>query len=205
MRHNSQSSGPGNNGLDAETPSQTSNPLRDQSIAIIDWSRFNAPPKPRCETLRASSADSTGEHAVACGALAAFTCAYCGPLCLACAEETQCFRRKHHVASEDDTPVTHSPKPLHRVAYFEVLCAACGPLRAAVELTVGPGAGSCCPCPACGVTVLWQFLAHGLTQRDLPFHERMDLPQDDDEGLRTASKRRLPWDSRPTHWRADDE
>src|SRR5712675_93430 len=35
----------------------------------------------RCEAARSAGYDPTGEHAVACGALAQIVCEYCGPMC----------------------------------------------------------------------------------------------------------------------------
>jgi len=159
----------------------------------------------RCEVARSAGYDPTGERAVACGALAQVVCEYCGPMCASCAEETFCFYGEHRFVDPHgvDATTTNSgalseePKPLFEVVYLELKCPDCDTLRLALPAAHLPSADATLGCPICSTPTTWTYLAHGVTQRDLPFYE----PFDPD-----ALKRgRIPWDQLAALLDEDDE
>ena len=148
----------------------------------------------RCEVARSSGHDPTGEHAVACGAVADVVCEYCGPMCASCAEETFCFYGEHRfvdlsaaeTANANSEAVSEAPKSLFEVVYLELKCPYCDTLRLALPADHLPSAGATLGCPICATPTAWTYLAHGVTQRDLPFYERFDPD--------ALTRGRIPWD-----------
>jgi hypothetical protein len=215
MTHKLQLFPPKNNGLDSivRKPNSTSNaeiisndaglgsrlPVETQHAASLHTLSH-------CEVARSAGYDPTGEHAVACGALAQVVCEYCGPMCSTCAEETFCYYGEHkfvdfdlsHAATRGDPEALSQPsKPLFEVIYLELTCPHCKQVRLALPRAVAPDADWKLVCPICSALTTWRYLAHGITQRDLPFHELFD-PE-------AAGKGRIPWDQLARLLDADDE
>jgi hypothetical protein len=149
----------------------------------------------RCEVARSAGYDPTGEHAVLCGALAQVVCEYCGPMCSTCAEETFCYYGEHKLVDLDQscaaTPgdseaLSQPSKPLFEVIYLALTCPHCKQVRLALPLAFAPDADCELACPICSALTTWRYLAHGITQRELPFHELFS------PGV--PSKGRIPWD-----------
>ena len=150
---------------------------------------------PRCEVARSGGYDPTGEHAVPCGAAAQVLCEHCGPMCLSCADETFCFYGEHRLvefeapqgeSSEDSQAQPEPSKPLFEVVYLELACPQCDTVRLALPLADTPDADWTLACPICATPTTWTYLAHGVTQRELPFHEVFDRD--------AIGKGRIPWD-----------
>jgi len=164
--------------------------------------RETALPQWRCEALRSPGPDPTGEAAIACGARADVVCEFCGPLCLHCAEETFCFYGEHRLSSVEamgrDAGQIVALKPLFKVVYVQLSCANCGDVRMALPAAANPRSGIELACPECATPGLWRYLAHGLTQRELPFYERFTLEEEEDP--EKPFKPRVPWDRRSRHW-----
>jgi hypothetical protein len=149
----------------------------------------------RCEVARSAGYDPTGEHAVVCGALAQLVCEYCGPMCSSCAEETFCFYGEHRLVgatppagtlSSNSEAVDEPAKPLFEVVYLELQCPSCDTVRLALSRANAPDAHWTLACPICSTPATWTYLAHGLTQHELPFYECFDPD--------SLSKGRIPWD-----------
>jgi len=149
----------------------------------------------RCEVARSAGYDPTGEHAVVCGALAQVVCEYCGPMCSSCAEETFCFYGEHRLVEATQSAGTLSsnseaadepPKLLFEVVYLELQCPSCDTVRLAIPRANAPDAHWTLACPICSAPTTWTYLAHGLTQHQLPFYECFDPD--------SLSKGRIPWD-----------
>jgi hypothetical protein len=149
----------------------------------------------RCEVARSAGYDPTGEHAVPCGALAQVVCEYCGPMCSTCAEETFCYYGEHKFVDLDQSqtaePVdpealSQPSKPLFEVIYLALTCPHCKQVRLALPLAFAPDADCQLACPICSAPSTWRYLAHGITQRELPFHE-LFAPG-------APNKGRIPWD-----------
>jgi hypothetical protein len=150
---------------------------------------------PRCEVARSAGYDPTGEHAVPCGAAAQVLCEHCGPMCLSCADEAVCFYGEHRLvefdaqqaeSSDDSGAQPESSKPLFEVVYLELTCPQCDTVRLALPLAHMPDADWTLACPICASPTTWTYLAHGVTQRELPFHEVFDRD--------AIGKGRIPWD-----------
>jgi hypothetical protein len=149
----------------------------------------------RCEVARSAGYDPTGEHAVVCGALAQLVCEYCGPMCSSCAEETFCFYGEHRLVeakpptgtlSSNSGAADEPAKPLFEVVYLELQCPQCDTVRLAISRANAPDAHWTLACPICSTPTTWTYLAHGLTQHELPFYECFDPD--------SLSKGRIPWD-----------
>lgn len=153
-------------------------------------------PQPlRCEVARSVGYDPTGERAVPCGAAAQVICEHCGPMCSPCAEETFCFYGEHRfVEAEQKSETTNANsgaeceerKPFFEVVYLELRCAYCETVRLALPLAARPDPDWKLVCPICSTPVTWTYLAHGLTQRELPYYERFDTD--------ALFRGRIPWD-----------
>jgi hypothetical protein len=148
----------------------------------------------RCEVARSVGYDPTGENAIVCGAQALVVCEYCGPMCASCAEETFCFYGEHRLVESSATEVeaansealSEAPKPLFEVAYLELKCPHCDTIRLALPAEHTPSDGATLGCPICSAATTWKYLAHGFTQRDLPYHESFDPD--------ALTRGRIPWD-----------
>ena len=162
-----------------------------------------SPQHVRCEVLGSFGVDSSGVGAIPCGARADVVCEFCGPLCLRCAEETFCFYSQHRLTNieawDGDRADIVQPKPLFKVVYFQLNCANCGDVRLALPQTARPITGSEMFCPECAGRSLWRYLAHGLTQRELPFYEKFSVTEEERQEEQ-AIKRRVPWDRRGRYW-----
>ena len=163
------------------------------------------PRESRCEVARSAGYDPTGEHAIACGALAEVVCEYCGPMCASCAEETFCFYGEHRfvdphrveAATANSGALSEAAKPLFEVVYLELKCPDCDTLRLALPAAHLPSADATLGCPICSTPTTWTYLAHGVTQHSLPFYEQFDPD---------ALKRgRIPWDQLAALLDEDDE
>jgi hypothetical protein len=161
---------------------------------------LSASSAPRCEVARSAGYDPTGEHAVACGALAQVVCEYCGPMCWSCAEETFCLQGEHKLASLPDDGPLPSPRqrkgPISEVVYVEIKCPNCRRVRLALPKKHRPKAVR--KCPICKTKAPAEYLAHGFTRRRLPYHEVFTEEKELPEGV--EFKRRTPWDRRPNWW-----
>lgn len=162
-------------------------------------------PESRCEVAHSAGYDPTGEHAIACGALAQVVCEYCGPMCATCAEETFCFYGEHRfvdphgveTATANSGALSEEPKPLFEVVYLELECPNCDTLRLALPAAHLPSTDATLGCPICSTPTTWTYLAHGVTQRHLPFYEPFDP---------NALKRgHIPWDQLAALLDEDDE
>ena len=127
-------------------------------------------------------------------------------MCSSCAAETFCFQGEHRfveLASEADGTSGNSEaadepaKPLFEVVYLELQCPYCDTVRLALARVNAPDADWTLACPICSAPATWTYLAHGLTQRELPFYECFDP-----EGL---SNGRIPWDELLRLVEEDDE
>jgi hypothetical protein len=148
--------------------------------------------------MRSRGYDPTGERAVECAATAVIVCESCGPMCAHCAQHTQCFHDEHKPIPADELQSSTfdgsepiEPKPLHAVVYLELTCPNCGSIRLALPKNLEPQTHGPMGCPICAAESPGRYLAHGLTQRDLPFYEAF-YP----EPL-VPSAPRIPWDRLP--------
>lgn len=200
MHHKQQLSSLTSHGLKSVGHASTENSTT-QNCANTQHSCGSTHRQLRCEALRSAGPDPTGEAAIACGARADVVCECCGPLCLHCAEETFCFYGEHKLTAVEalgrDAGESVTPKPLFRVVYMQLSCGNCGDVRVALPAAANPRSGIELACPECAAPALWRFLAHGLTQRELPFYEKFTLEEEEAE---IATKPRLPWDRRSRHW-----
>ena len=155
---------------------------------------------PRCDVARSAGYDPTGEHAVACGALAQLVCEYCGPMCASCAEETFCFYGEHKLTQlPDDGPLPERRQRRGRISevvYVELKCPNCKRVRLALPKNHRPQRVR--KCPVCKVKAPAEYLAHGFTRRRLPYHEVFTVKKELPEGV--EFKQRMPWDRRPNWW-----
>ena len=156
--------------------------------------------QPRCEVARSVGYDPTGEHAVACGALAEVVCEYCGPMCASCSEETFCYYGDHKLTQLPDDGPLPSARRRHRsvneVVYVEIKCPNCSRVRLALPKKHRPQRVR--KCPVCKTKAPAEYLAHGFTRRRLPYHEVFTTEKELPEGV--EFKRRTPWDRRPNWW-----
>jgi hypothetical protein len=173
---------------------------------------FRGQPEPRkasslrCEVARSDDYDPTGERAVACGAQAQVLCEYCGPMCSSCTEEAFCFYGEHRFVDPDEQhraqsgnseALSEPSQQLFEVVYLELVCPHCDTVRLALPRPYTPDADWKLVCPICSAPTTWRYLAHGVTQRELPFYERFDRD--------SAGKGRIPWDQLARLFDEDEE
>jgi hypothetical protein len=149
--------------------------------------------------MRSRGYDPTGERAVECAATAVIVCEFCGPMCAHCAKHTVCFQDEHKPIPADELQSSTfdgaelvEPKPLHAVVYLELTCPNCGSIRLALPKQLEPQTHGPMGCPICAAESPAKYLAHGLTQRDLPFYEPFDP-----EPATLYGVQRIPWDRLP--------
>ncbi|HWY68532.1 MAG TPA: hypothetical protein VNX88_07685 [Terriglobales bacterium] len=127
-------------------------------------------------------------------------------MCSSCAEETFCFYGEHRFVdlqsqtgadSGDSEALSEPSQPLFEVIYLELRCAQCDTVRLALPRSHTPDADWSIVCPICSRQTTWRYLAHGLTQRELPFYECFD-PDAVQHG-------RIPWDLLAPLLEEDDE
>jgi hypothetical protein len=180
MSHKQQPSTPKNHGLKTVALSTThpNTPKQPDSSGRKPHTVPRVVRHATCEIMRSRGYDPTGERAVECAATAVIVCESCGPMCAHCAQHTQCFHDEHKPIPADELQSSTfdgsepiEPKPLHAVVYLELTCPNCGSIRLALPKNLEPQTHGPMGCPICAAESPGRYLAHGLTQRDLPFYE----------------------------------